>query len=434
MKTSLKPLLLSAVILPAALLATVISMVFIAFGLRALDTEFEERGLGIVSFLAPAAEYGLISGNRPALDALAFGVLEQRDVVAIAFFDAEVRPLVQSGRLSSTPQATLSEVNSPVILGKHGDRMVLAAPVMALPLAIDDLMRDVAALDDTSRIGWTVIELDTQSLERSKQDMWFRTLLVTALALSVTAWLATSLAGRFSDVIARLAGAVDALRAGRLDIVVEEASDIRELRTLQQGFNQMARSISESRATLQARVDEATAQLAHLALHDPLTGLPNRRAFEQALDDAVILSRRAGDRDALCFIDLDRFKIVNDTAGHAAGDELLRQVGELIRKHVRASDHLYRIGGDEFVLILRGCGQEEARKIAENLREAVSTLKFDWEGTAFTIGASIGLVRILGEDKSAADILVAADLACYAAKKGGRNQVHEPAAAADSRD
>lgn len=425
MKTSLRPLLLSAVMLPTALLATVISTVFIAFGLRALDTEFEERGLAIVSFLAPAAEYGLISGNRPALDALAFGVLEQRDVAAIAFFDAEVRQLVQSGRLKSVPQAILPDVKGPQILSRDSERMALAAPVMALPLAIDDLLAEVAALDDTSRIGWVLIELDTLSLERSKQDMWTRALMVTSLTLLVTAWLAMTLAGRFGDVIARLAQAVDALRTGRLDIVVEEHSDVRELRTLQQGFNQMARAISESQTTLQARIDEATAQLAHLALHDPLTGLPNRRAFEQALDDAVIRSRRAGDHDALCFIDLDRFKIVNDTAGHAAGDELLRQVSELIRKHVRASDHLYRIGGDEFVLILHGCGQDEARRIAENLREAVSSLRFDWEGATFTIGASIGLVRIQGEGQSAADILVAADLACYAAKKGGRNQVHE---------
>lgn len=428
MSTSLRHILLTVMMLPAALMAIGITAAFIVFGIKALDDEFEARGMGIVSFLSPAAEYGVIAGNRAALDSLASAVMEQPDVSAVAVFDTELKSLVTSGRLSADKRASLSRIDSPAVIKKDTERMILVAPVFALAVSIDDFSVFNGGKTATEPIGWVWIEFDTRALEYNKQAIWVRSLVVTSILLLIMAWIAVTLATRVSASIAQLAKAVDKLRSGELDTIVDDGSRISELKTLQMGFNQMARSIADSQSTLKARVDEATAQLAHLALHDALTGLPNRRAFEEALDEAMVLSRRAGDRDALCFIDLDRFKVVNDTAGHAAGDELLRLVGQLLRAHVRASDQIYRIGGDEFVLILRACEQEEARRIAENLRQAIADLEFEWQGERFSIGASIGLARIQGDDNSAADILAAADFACYAAKKGGRNQVHESAA------
>jgi diguanylate cyclase (GGDEF)-like protein len=151
----------------------------------------------------------------------------------------------------------------------------------------------------------------------------------------------------------------------------------------------------------------------------------NRRAFELALEDAVSASRRAADHGALCFIDLDRFKSVNDECGHAAGDALLREIAELIRNRVRTQDLICRVGGDEFALILRACTADDAKRIAQNLCDAVAAHCFDWGGDCFHVSASVGLARIDDAVLSTNDVLQAADSACYSAKHKGRNQVVE---------
>jgi diguanylate cyclase (GGDEF)-like protein/PAS domain S-box-containing protein len=163
-------------------------------------------------------------------------------------------------------------------------------------------------------------------------------------------------------------------------------------------------------------------QLAYSASHDPLTGLPNRTAFDAALAEA---QRQAGEeqrRHTLCFIDLDRFKQVNDTAGHAAGDALLREVAKVIRGVCRRHDFAARIGGDEFVVLLADCACDNATKVATKLTAAIARMGFRWEGQLFEIGASIGVAEI-GSDQPGHDPLCAADTACYAAKAGGRNRV-----------
>ncbi|HRP96007.1 MAG TPA: diguanylate cyclase [Rhodocyclaceae bacterium] len=431
MTLSLRQRLLLVVMLPAAILAAGIATLFVVRGTQTVDEGLRDRGLAIVSFLAPAAEYGVISGNPASLAALLQAVLAQRDVAAVAIHDRSGRALAVSGRMQLDESVRrLPDVNAATVLGRRHDRLGLAAPVIAAPIPVDDFaLMDFSApgTPEDGRIGWVYVELDTLALDNEKRAILLTALALATFGLALTAWLALRLAAAVDAPVARLAEAVADMAGGRLDSTVGEDATIGELRVLQRGFNTMADAIAEAHRTLQSKVDEATAQLAHQAMHDPLTGLPNRRAFERALEASVGASRRAGDRDTLCFIDLDRFKIVNDTCGHAAGDELLCRIGQLIRQRVRADDLLCRIGGDEFALILHGCGPDEARHIAENLREAVAALRFSWEGRHFTVGASVGLVRIDGRADTASDVLVAADLACYAAKKGGRNRVVEHA-------
>jgi diguanylate cyclase (GGDEF)-like protein/PAS domain S-box-containing protein len=155
--------------------------------------------------------------------------------------------------------------------------------------------------------------------------------------------------------------------------------------------------------------------------HDSLTGLFNRAAFETLLEDAT---QRAG-QEPFCalFIDLDRFKQVNDTGGHAAGDALLRDVAHALAAHVRKSDTVARLGGDEFAVLLNQCPLSKAQNIAEKLRGAVISYQLQWEGHVFGVGASIGLVRVDSTFTTAVDVLRAADTACYAAKQQGRNCV-----------
>lgn len=161
--------------------------------------------------------------------------------------------------------------------------------------------------------------------------------------------------------------------------------------------------------------------VAYHASHDSLTGLVNRREFELRCNDA--LTRTSAANQALCFIDLDNFKRVNDTAGHLAGDELLRQLSTLFTSLVRKSDVLARLGGDEFGLLIYEVGITEAMRLATQLRAEVESFRFDWEGKQFSVGASIGLVMIDERWSTRSALFGAADAACYEAKHQGRNRV-----------
>lgn len=164
-------------------------------------------------------------------------------------------------------------------------------------------------------------------------------------------------------------------------------------------------------------------ELAQMASQDALTGLPNRSSFEHVLAE-ICASSGDGDRGhALCFLDLDRFKIVNDTAGHAAGDVLLREVGRVIREQMRRQDRVARLGGDEFGILMIDCGIDDARQIAERLLDRIGRVRFSWDGRVYEVGASIGIARIDDETRLAADAMSRADVACYAAKASGRNRV-----------
>jgi diguanylate cyclase len=225
--------------------------------------------------------------------------------------------------------------------------------------------------------------------------------------------------------VARLVDATQRMAKGDLGVRVELNAESTEMRALGEGFNAMADAIAESHRTLRSRIEEATAELAHQARHDPLTGLPNRRAFEDAIDRAVAEHRRAGDVTTLLFIDLDRFKAVNDNCGHAEGDRLLRELARLLRGRLRQQDDVFRLGGDEFAVMLRGCSREDAHALANALCGAVGDYTFQCNGQSFQVGASIGLARMEGSIQDAAAVMLAADQACYQVKRSGRGQVIE---------
>ncbi|MEZ4266483.1 MAG: EAL domain-containing protein [Myxococcota bacterium] len=165
-------------------------------------------------------------------------------------------------------------------------------------------------------------------------------------------------------------------------------------------------------------------QMAHHAMHDALTGLVNRREFERRLSHAVASARLQGARHALCYLDLDQFKLVNDTAGHAAGDELLKLLTDILRRSVRSRDTLARLGGDEFGLLLSNCPPQKAQEIAESIVVAIRDFKFVWQERTFQVGVSIGLVPIESDADGTDSLLSRADVACYTAKDLGRNRVY----------
>jgi len=160
-------------------------------------------------------------------------------------------------------------------------------------------------------------------------------------------------------------------------------------------------------------------QISYQAAHDALTGLVNRREFERRLDEALLEARKGETAHVVCYLDLDRFKLINDTSGHQAGDSLLRDIAKLIRGTVRDSDTVGRLGGDEFGLLLVGCPLDKARQIADDVCRKVADHRFVWRDRIFNVGASIGLVEVTRDSGSIEEVIAAADSACYVAKRQG---------------
>jgi diguanylate cyclase (GGDEF)-like protein/PAS domain S-box-containing protein len=168
--------------------------------------------------------------------------------------------------------------------------------------------------------------------------------------------------------------------------------------------------------------------LSYHAAHDALTGLINRREFERRLSELLVQAKHTHQQHALAYLDLDQFKLVNDTCGHAVGDRLLCQITFLLKEKVRDADTLARLGGDEFGLLLENCPLERAQHITEELLGVVRNFRFVWQGHSFDIGVSVGLVPITEDSVTPAEVLSEADAACFAAKEKGRNrvQVYQP--------
>lgn len=172
------------------------------------------------------------------------------------------------------------------------------------------------------------------------------------------------------------------------------------------------------------RAAQANRKIAHLASHDDLTGLNNRRSFEAQLEQVINLAPRSKDAYGLMFVDLDRFKIINDTCGHHAGDQLLIQLTSMIQSRIRRGDMLARLGGDEFAVIARADGFDDIVNLAEDLRALVNDFTFNYAEQSFKLSLSIGVIPIDGEKTDIESILSDVDSACYVAKQSGRNRVH----------
>ncbi len=164
-------------------------------------------------------------------------------------------------------------------------------------------------------------------------------------------------------------------------------------------------------------------RLRHQSRHDELTGLVNRSEFDRRINRLVEIASLDGSEHVLCYMDLDQFKVVNDTCGHAAGDELLRHLGQLLQSHVRKEDTLARLGGDEFGILMTNCLPEQARRRAEALRDAIREFRYQCQGHTFRLGCTIALVPITADSGSAGELLIQADTTCYSAKEIGPNRI-----------
>jgi len=207
--------------------------------------------------------------------------------------------------------------------------------------------------------------------------------------------------------------AVNAMKAGAQDYIMKG--------NLTRLIPAISREIREG--TVRKAKRQAESALHYMAYHDSLTGLANRREFERRLAHALEDAHETRHHHILLYLDLDQFKIINDTCGHIAGDELLKQISRLLSRHIRAGDTLARLGGDEFGVLLRGCDVNHGKKVAEALCAEVREFKLVWQNKPFSVSLSAGMVIISDAYNSTSELLSHADLACYAAKDSGRNNV-----------
>ncbi len=205
-------------------------------------------------------------------------------------------------------------------------------------------------------------------------------------------------------------------RDGNELYIESTASPIRDGRGAIAGGVLVFHDVSESR--------ELNRRLSYHASHDILTGLVNRREFEARLEHALGEAKTGNNTYAVCYMDLDQFKMINDSCGHTAGDALLGQLGTMLKSKIRWRDTLARLGGDEFALLMESCSLEEALDMAETLRECIADYRFEWDERTFRLGVSIGVVPVTRENDDLTGIMSAADSACAAAKEAGRNRIH----------
>jgi diguanylate cyclase (GGDEF)-like protein/PAS domain S-box-containing protein len=361
---------------------------WIDFELRPLEDEFSEtlgeasRWATVALECTAAASAGLFLAIGAALS---LSIMRRENLIEKALHFSEQRVLAEQQRA----QVTLASIHDAVLTADAEGRI--------------DFLNAVAC----NITGWSLQEARGQPLEE-----------VLRLAHEgrpdpVSGALRELRSG--ADPSDRLQGAVLINRAGRSIPVECSLAPIREGGEASSGIVAVVRDVSRER--------ELASRLLHQATHDELTGLVNRREFERRLGDALQLGPDAPEPGALLYLDLDQFKIVNDTCGHTAGDELIRRVAETIRSSVRTTDTLGRLGGDEFGLLLTACAPAAALSIAEKIRTDLAELRFWWQDRMFVVGVSIGVVALGHSFASVAEVLSAADSACYLAKDAGRNRV-----------
>lgn len=272
-------------------------------------------------------------------------------------------------------------------------------------------------------LGYVYVALSNNIIQSTLQHHMLQYLALLLAGILVSALLANWVANSVSKPLKQIHDNIKLFSAGNLDLRINEDAP-QEISVLQSGFNDLVSQIQYAHEHLQDRVHDATKLLRHQAQHDSLTGLVNRQEFERRLSIAVNDVKINHSQHIFCYMDLDQFKVVNDTCGHRAGDELLRQISLILMQRVREEDTFARLGGDEFGLLLSHCTVADAMSLSEQLKEMVQEFRFIHDGRMFQIGISIGVVEITPNMNDLGDVTGYADAACYAAKENGRNQVH----------
>ncbi|HYP69031.1 MAG TPA: EAL domain-containing protein [Thiobacillaceae bacterium] len=416
-------------LVPAAVISLILVVWLTAGKIADLDRSLHERAKAMAQTLAPACEYGVATGNREILNRLLISAMNEPDVDGVAVFSADGQLVARVGKANWSQPPLAAIAGSEIDHSDNSASLVYFSAIQRTEIPVDDYVltgdkemerRDVRR---TPPVGWVGLEFSRTSTLLGQRRVIEQSLLILLTGLAISALIGWRMGRQITRPIVSLSRAVHRLGEGHLEERVE-SDGAAEFGILQHGVNSMAARLQSMHEQLQERIDQATARLAYQASHDALTGLVNRREFELRLERAVNSSIQHDRIHALCYLDLDQFKVINDSCGHAAGDELLRQLALILKCELRDRDTLARLGGDEFGLLLENCSREDALVVAEQFRVAVHRFRFKWDERIFAVGVSVGLVMITQESGTGANLLSAADAACYVAKNRGRNQIH----------
>lgn len=414
-------------LVPVAIIGVLLLFQLISGKIDDLDQSLRTRAVAIARQLAPAAEYGVASGNIEVLQTLLEKAAIEPDVRGVAVFADNGQGLAHVGLGNWDDPSRGHRAGDQIQQIEYPDRLVYYAPITRTEVVVDDFSpvggRAGAASRPTRLLGWVGLEVSRSATVKSQRDAIVRSLLILLAGLSVSFYLAWRIGRQITRPILALTHTVSRIGEGHLEERVVQSGKA-ELGVLQRGVNHMAAHLQAMQGQMQAKIDQATARLVYQASHDALTGLINRREFEQRLERARMSALEQGREHALCYMDLDQFKVINDSCGHAAGDELLRQIALLLKGKLRERDTLARLGGDEFALLLENCSIDDALEVADGFRSEVQRFRFKWGDRIFAVGMSVGMVAINADSGTAASLMSAADAACYVAKDRGRNQIH----------
>lgn len=272
-------------------------------------------------------------------------------------------------------------------------------------------------------LGYVFVAIDKASLIEDHRQAFIKNVGYITLALILCSILVSWVSRSISQPIRDMTSALKRFVIGSQQ-VSQGKNSLPEIKSLQSTINQISRDMQHVEADMRHRIQDAQAQLRYQARHDALTGLVNRQELERRLQQALQDVKQHRANHVFCYMDLDQFRVINDTCGHLAGDEMLRQISMILSQRIRAEDTFARLGGDEFGLLLSYCQVEKAIEIAAQLRQMVETFRFMHEGRLFQTGISIGIVEITSTLKDVGEITRHADAACYVAKDNGRNQIH----------
>jgi len=340
-KTGIRARVFWLSILPVMIISSGLLIYLTLTKIQELESALAERGAATIRHLAPAVEYGVISGNPEILAPLVETAAKEPDVQGVAVFNKAGRVLIEAGQSDwESLQKQIVEVRKVSHLER--DRALLFfAPIIRTEVSLDDF-QSFSATDRVleQRTGWVALELSKSGLLASQRKIILQSVAILFAGLVFSALLGWRIGRRITEPILSLTRSVERLGEGHLTERVVSTGSADEFGILQRGVNHMAGSLQAAHEQMQERIDQATARLVYQANHDALTGLVNRNEFEHRLGQAIATAVQHGRTHALCYMDLDQFKVINDTCGHAAGDEMLRQIALMLKDLLRERDTL----------------------------------------------------------------------------------------------
>ena len=420
-----------AAALPALLVATALWLVFVERYTADLTEAWRERARGAALQLAGAAEFPLFARDTEGLKRLAEAARHgDSQLRAVSIFDPAGRLAAASG--SALGAALPIDGNEHIRLDRQITVLVPIRPSQALAV---DLFTEttrsapVPSTASTPTQGYVLVQLDLEQLNLRRTELLSWTLLATTLAALLAAVLSSLIASRVTRPIAHINRVVQRIGAGELEArtVPERCAALADLAG---GINEMAEKVALTQTELRQQVDQATAELRRqrdvaeqAARLDALTQVLGRRGFTEIAEREIHRCMRHPHPLSLIMIDIDHFKVINDTHGHATGDSVLLHFAQLLARELRENDVVGRIGGEEFAVLLPDSALDQARRVAERMRLSVEQTPLNVRGQPLPFSASFGVAQFDTQELTLDSLLARADAALYQAKHLGRNRV-----------